>query len=165
MLTTENRWGNHEHIGRVDMFVELRIEVSMDVKIHIEVFWVMTPCRSHFYYEDRGSRFLQNSGNACLTAHCYNPEDHNTICMKSSIFSGVTPRSLVKVCCHFGGTYCLHNQGQRVSQASPEDGGSVFFETWVASTRLHGVTSQKIVLSIVTAMTVSDLTDCWIDSL
>jgi hypothetical protein len=39
-----------------------------------------------------------------------------SVVMKISIFWDITPCSLVKVNRHFGGTYCLHLQGRRISQ-------------------------------------------------
>jgi hypothetical protein len=128
------------HVGRVDLFVELRIKVSMDVNIQIEVFWVMTVCISHLYYEDGGDG-LQNNGNACLTA-VLQPR-------RPQYLWGVTSYSLVKVYCHFGWTYYLCKQGWRVSQANPEGGGrdvSSIYQTTL-------VTSQKILLFVIAAMT------------
>jgi hypothetical protein len=41
-----------------------------------------------------------------------------TVIMKSSVFWDIMPCTLLKVNWHFGGTCCLHLQGQRISQAS-----------------------------------------------
>jgi hypothetical protein len=42
--------------------------------------------------------------------------------MKSTIFWDVTPSSQVEAHRRFGGTCCLHRQGQRVSQESNQEG-------------------------------------------
>jgi hypothetical protein len=52
--------------------------------------------------------------------------------MKSSIFWDITPRSPLKVNRRFGGTYRLHLQGRRISQARNQreaDNKHILFET------------------------------------
>jgi hypothetical protein len=95
--------------------------------------------------------------------------------MKSNIFWDVTPCSLIEVHRRFGGIYCLHIRGRKVSQEinQPEAGGkqvsiTFWFIAWVrsifrrsgwwhyfppkcrsTSIELHGFTSQKVALFIV----------------
>jgi hypothetical protein len=55
------------------------------------------------------------------------------VIMKSTIFWDITPCSLLRVNRRFGGTYCLHLQGRRISWARSQhesrwqDGGDMFF--------------------------------------
>jgi hypothetical protein len=76
------------------------------------------------------------------------------VVMNSAVFWNVTRCSLVESYWHSGGMFCPYRQGRRFIRVSyicfyREAGGSMFLEApsllWT-STRLHSVTSQKIVL-------------------
>jgi hypothetical protein len=57
----------------------MRFEVFMAVKIHIAVFWIMTPCSLVGGYQHIGETFVP----IYQTMWCYNEEDYN---MKTSQF-------------------------------------------------------------------------------
>jgi hypothetical protein len=83
---------------------------------------------------------------------------------QKSLFWDVMLCSLVEVNWCFKGKYCLHLQGKTVSQTNRQVASSnsrwrqyLLPEHWWRSTRLHGVTSQKIVLFIGTIVRTSNL--------
>jgi hypothetical protein len=73
--------------------------------------------------------------------------------MKSTAFCNIMPCSPLEVHRRFGGTYCLHIQGQRVSQARKQQEarsallvvGNMFLRNVGG---LHGVASQNTVVFI-----------------
>jgi hypothetical protein len=66
------------------------------------------------------------------------------VVMKSSTFRDITPCSLLKVNGHFGGTFCLHRQGRRISQErNQHEAGS---KQSLIFNGLHGIMSQKVEL-------------------
>jgi hypothetical protein len=73
--------------------------------------------------------------------------DKEFICLKSTIFWDITPRSPLKVNRRFGGTYRLHLQGRRITeQETSVEAGRFTFNG------LHGGIYQKIELFITTAV-------------
>jgi hypothetical protein len=63
----------------------------------------------------------------------------------------VTPGSLVKVHQRFRGPFCLHHQGDQALMMEAA-------KTSEMSTRLHGVTTQKTVIFVLTAVRTSNPT-------
>jgi hypothetical protein len=72
-----------------------------------------------------------------------------TTLLKSTVFQHMTPYSLTEVPWWFGGMYCLHFQGRRISGASKEREAVSFSETSINF--LHGFTFQKRVLFTIIA--------------
>jgi hypothetical protein len=70
-----------------------------------------------------------------------------TVVIKSTIFWDITPCSPFKVNQRLGGTYRLHLQGRRRSRARNQRESRWQAERRLTFNRLHGVISQKIVLS------------------
>jgi hypothetical protein len=66
--------------------------------------------------------------------------------MKSTIFWDITPCNPLKVNQRFGGTYHLHLQGRRISQARNQYKSRWQAELCLTFNRLHGIISQKIIL-------------------
>jgi hypothetical protein len=82
------------------------------------------------------------------------------ICLKSIIFWDVTPSSVLSCNRRFGGTYRLHLQGRRKQVLAEIISSTLKIEAICSSelNRLHGVTSQKMILFIITAVKTSNLT-------
>jgi hypothetical protein len=88
---------------------------------------------------------------SCITLKCS--------VLKSTNFWDVKVCSPGDVNQHFGGTCCLHLQGQSVGQARNQQEGKCFpAKCWWTSTTLYGITSQKAVLFIVTTVRTSNPT-------
>jgi hypothetical protein len=68
--------------------------------------------------------------------------------MKGTIFWDIKPCNLLKVKRHFRGTYHLHIQGQRISQARYQRESRRYIppKHQLTYNGLHGVISQKIIL-------------------
>jgi hypothetical protein len=67
------------------------------------------------------------------------------VTVKITVFSDVTPASLVDICQHLGKTCCLRFQGR--TEEYPEDGSSMFFQNvWKVSTRQWDVMPCSLVM-------------------
>jgi hypothetical protein len=91
------------------------------------------------------SNILQGGGRKFNNEELHNLySSPDIVTIKITMFWNVTPCSLIEVQRCFGGTYCSHLHGRRVSQAVSQQEAD--------DTGPHGVISRKMVLFIVTAV-------------
>jgi len=75
ILTTVDRWESCEE----RLYIGLRFEVFMEMKIFTTVLLLMMHCRIYCCCEDGGIRFSQNFGNAYQIILCCGLKDHGNV--------------------------------------------------------------------------------------